>query len=234
LDGDGMCDVVCEDLDGDGLCDCLDVNGDGLCDPENYRDSDGDGLFDCEERYTGTNRSGADTDGDGLVDFLEVRFGTGPDIDDSADDFDWDAVSNGEEVMTATDPHHVNVFGRSKQAYRYKTWESTGVESQSCYEFEIKNISLTEVISSDGDTVKGPAGQGYSGRNRILVYMGEVPFDDVESYARFRVACVEAYFKLDGNFKNPPSGVVHVSDEDFVNLTEFDPIAHCIPPGGRR
>jgi hypothetical protein len=238
---DGLCDcenapdgTCCEDEDGDGLCDCIDANGDGLCDSENYLDSDGDGLCDCEERYTGTNRSGPDTDGDGLCDFLEIRFGTNPDINDIADDFDWDSVPNGEEVKTATDPHHASVEGRSGLAYRYKLNESVSqAESSTCYDFQVSNITLTETLEgAAGQETHGPAGQGYSGFNRILVFAGEVPFDDLESYQRFRVACAEASFKFEGNYKNPPSGLARITDADFVELSVFDPEVHCIPPGG--
>ncbi len=244
-DNDGLCDCgdsppgsCCEDRDGDGLCDCIDADRDGRCDLENFSDADGDGLNDCEERYTGTNRNGPDTDGDGLVDFLEIRFGTSPDIYDIKNDLDWDAVSNGEEVKTATDPHHVSLKGRSDMAYRYKVQEIQGnalKEGSSCYTFDIGNISLTDVISkkNTGET-NGPAGQGASGKNRILIFAGEVPFDDPESHARFRVACVEATFKYEGNYKNPPSGLVRVTDNDFVSLDAFSPELDCIPPGGKR
>lgn len=230
---EGAC---CTDADGDGLCDCIDEDANGLCDPSNYTDSDGDGLHDCEELYSGTNRSGADSDGDGLVDYLEVRFGTSPDIYDIEDDLDWDAVSNGIEVKTATDPN-ADSMGRSKQAYRYKIEEAETVQKgRTCYTFEVSNISLTEVMPKD-DTVDfelGPAGQGYSGQNRVLVYVGEVPFDDPESYARYRVACVEAFFRYDGNYKNPPGGRVTLHDADFVELPDFVAEDNCIPPGGRR
>ncbi|MCP4676378.1 MAG: VWA domain-containing protein [Deltaproteobacteria bacterium] len=241
-DSDGLCDCgddppgsCCEDEDGNGLCDCLDVDNDGRCDAENYVDTDGDGLFNCEERYTGTSRNGADTDGDGLVDFLEIRFGTSPDIADIADDFDWDAVNNGEEVKTATDPRHASIKGRSDSAYRYSVVEGETNTGRTCYDFEVKNITLTEVISSEGALfTTGPGGQGFSGKNRIMIFAGEVPFDDLESYARFRVACVEASFRFKGNYKDPPSGKVKVKETDFVNLSEFDPIRDCIPPGGRK
>ncbi len=238
-DENGLCDCgdepegsCCEDNDGDGLCDCIDADGDGICDPENYTDSDGDGLFDCEERYTGTNRRGPDTDGDGLVDFLEFKPGTSPDMNDVGDDYDWDSVTNGEEVRTGTDPHHKSETGRHDLAFVYKIWESSMIDGSTCYDFEVSNISLTEVLDNDEyDNVSGPAGQGYHGGNRILIFIGEVPFDDLESYDRFRVACVEASFRFEGNYKNPPSGRVEITDNNFVDISEFDAEAHCIAPG---
>jgi hypothetical protein len=237
----GLCDCgeepegsCCVDDDGDGLCDCIDEDGDGLCDPSNYLDQDGDGLNDCEERYTGTSWTSADSDGDSLPDFLEVRFGTSPDVMDSTEDSDWDGVTNGEEVRTATDPNHASRIGRSRLAYRYRLEEGQVSQGSTCYDFEVSNISLTEVADHPLDQrTAGPAGQGYTGYNRVLVFVGEVPFDDPESYARFRVGCVEGGYRSDGNYKTPPSGSVRLRDEDFVALRAFDPDLDCIPPGGR-
>ena len=230
-DPEGSC---CEDADGDHLCDCIDDDDNGICDASNYIDSDGDGLNDCEELRAGSNQSSADTDKDGLIDFMEVRFGTSPDIHDIADDLDWDFVDNGEEVRTGTDPlADTQSIGRAKQAYRYKLEESSSVlkRGQSCYEFQVNNISLAEMIQGDDeDKVSGPGGQGYSGFNRILIFAGEVPFDDPESFARYRVACVEAKFVLDGNYKLPPDGRASVSDSQFVPLSEFNPDEDCIAP----
>ena len=48
------------------------------------------------------------------------------------------------------------------------------------------------------------------------MYAGEVPFDDPESFARYRVACVEASFVYDGNYKYPPSGRVDIGEADFI------------------
>jgi hypothetical protein len=241
-DEDGLCDCdedeeegsCCQDEDGDNLCDCIDEDEDGICDAANYTDSDGDGLNDCEERYTGTNRSGADSDGDGFLDFTEVRFGTSPDIDDVADDMDWDFVANGEEIRTATDPGASSTV-RSKLAYRYTLSEQPTLnDARTCYDFEINNISLVELIDgTDEDKMVGPAGQGYSRSNRIMIRIGEVPFDDPETYARYRVACVEGRFLREGNYKNPPDGKFVLDDEDFVELSEFNAEEHCLPPGGR-
>ena len=238
-DKDKLCDNGCTDADADGLCDCIDLDKDGLCDPSNYPDSDGDGLTDCEEIWTGTNEHGADTDGDGLVDYHEVRFGTSPDSDDIADDSDWDAVPNGEEVRTGTDPEIATVSGRYDLAYRYETVEVPSKTGDgSCQQFHVSNITLTEPVETD--TTLGqkplvgtgwPGGQGYAGANRILIYAGEVPFDDPTSYARFRVACVTARYVTDGNYRNPPSGSIHLGSDVFVDLPDFDPAVDCADPG---
>jgi hypothetical protein len=242
-DDSGVCDceedeeeTCCVDDDDDGLCDCIDEDDDGVCDPENYSDDDGDGLVNCEERYAGTNRAGPDSDGDGLIDFLELRFGTSADIDDVADDFDWDLVPNGEEVRTATDPRHASTTGRHELAYRYSVGESAMSGGSTCYDFKVSNITLTEMIA-DAEPTTGPAAQGYSGTNRVLVYAGEVPFDDLESYARFRVACVAARYwtVVDENgeqvqYRVPSSGQMKLVDEDFVDLATFDPATDCRTP----
>ncbi|MDJ0764043.1 MAG: VWA domain-containing protein [Myxococcota bacterium] len=240
-DLDGLCDCgedppgsCCQDLDSDGLCDCIDQDANGFCDPSNYVDLDGDGLVNCEERYSGTNRSGPDSDGDGLLDFLELRFGTSPDLNDLADDLDWDAVPNGEEVRTATDPQFASTIGRSDLAYRYKVEETGTVGTSTCYNFEVSNITLTDLLpAANHQATTGPGGQGFSGLNRVLIYAGEVPFDDHESYARFRVACVTASYESAGNYKNPPSGLVQIGNAHFVPIATFDPMRDCIPPGGQ-
>ncbi len=234
-DEDGLCDSGCLDADEDGLCDCEDVDADGLCDPSNYPDSDGDGLVDCEERWSGTHRLGADTDADGLVDYLELRYGTSPDTDDAKDDLDWDAVPNGEELRTGTDPTWASPEGRYDQAYRYRITEGAWESGRTCYDLEVSNITLAELLPPpEVEGVGGdPLGQGWSGSSRVLLFAGEVPFDDPLTYARYRVACVSARVQRQGNYRDPPSGRVRVSEEDFVLLSEFDAEVHCAPPGGR-
>ncbi len=235
-DGDNnrVCDYGCRDEDDDGLCDCIDVDKDGRCDNVNYTDLDGDGLNDCEEIYTGTNRNGPDSDGDGLMDFLEFRLGTNPEVADGGDDLDWDGVTNGEEVRTATDPLNRIRTGRGKQAYRYKVEETDGTQTQSCYRFTVSNITVAEMIrGNDAMHTSGPFGQGYSEYNRVFIVAGEVPYDDPKSYARFRVACVEANFFAAGNYRDPPSGSIQLYPRDFVLLDEFEP-DDCISPGEQR
>jgi len=231
-DLDGNCDNGCTDADSDGFCDCLDVNDDGICDPENFPDTDGDSLSDCEEMFTGSNSNGADADGDGMMDALEFRFKTSLDIDDVKDDLDWDQVTNGEEIRTGTDPLFVSKIGRSKIAYRYNVKETSMQEGQNCYDFSVENITLTSLLDgNESQYSSGHGGQGYSSWNRILVIIGEVPFDDFDSYSRFRIACVQASFNAARNIKDPPSGKFNLTDTDFVSLKEFDPSLHCISPG---
>ncbi|MEL6342215.1 MAG: VWA domain-containing protein [Myxococcota bacterium] len=230
-DKDGVCDNGCEDRDGDSLCDCIDVDLDGVCDPENFLDSDGDGLTDCEEGWTGTNKSGPDTDADGLSDLHEFRFGTSPDVHDAEDDLDWDQVPNGEEVKSGTDPTQAS-DNRYERAYRYKVAESRRLPGgRTCFSFEVANVSLAEMMAGeDMKPTRGPAGQGFSGSNRALIFAGEVPSDNQDTFARLRVACVEARLSLDGNYRNPPSGRMSVDNDDFVSLTAFDPAVHCVDP----
>lgn len=231
-DADGLCDNGCTDADGDQLCDCIDEDGDGVCDPENYLDTDGDGLVDCEERWTGTNNRAADTDGDGILDFHELRFGTSPDIDDRLDDADWDVTTNGDEIRTGTDPNHAAPEGRYETAYRYEIDERRWDVGRTCYDFSIGNITLLEMPEPTGVVGDGPAGQGYSGYNRVLLVGSEVPFDDQDAPGQFVLACVEAAVIEEGNYRNPPSGRMRVGPEDFVNLRSFDPALHCRRPGG--
>ncbi|MEM6928843.1 MAG: hypothetical protein AAF602_18030 [Myxococcota bacterium] len=229
-DEDGLCDNGCPNLDGDEFCDCIDQDRDGVCDPTNYVDSDGDGLFDCEERWTGTLSRGNDTDADGLLDIVELRSGTAPDLADNADDLDFDSIANLDEVRTGTDPLQVSVEGRYENAYRYSLETRPFAEGESCYAFSVSNITMNEVIPAlelPPEVGTEPLGQGASGRNRVLVVAGEVPYDDRESFARYRVACVEGWVERDGNYRSPPSGRAVVGPEDFVTMTEFDAALHC-------
>ena len=77
------------------------------------KDTDGDHLPDCVEQFLGTDDTLVDTDGDMLDDYYEV-FVTGTDptkldtndngIDDGAEDFDGDGLTNSEEYTRKTDP----------------------------------------------------------------------------------------------------------------------------------
>ncbi len=251
FDTDGVCNCVtdpetpcaddlghdCVDEDADGWCDCPDVDHDGRCD---YADSDGDGLHDCEELYLGSAQRGVDSDADGLPDPEEARAGTSPVEADAEQDLDYDATLNGTEVAGGTDPLCEDAAFRSRVAYRYTT-ETLGIfGAQTCYRFEIDNITLGST-APNLETIAGalgPDGIPYAvsqwpgnGWNRILVFAGEVSFDDPTSFARYRVACVEASYQWFGDFKNPPSGRMRLTEDDFVDVGDFDPAVHCKRPG---
>jgi hypothetical protein len=233
--GDGVCDCVsdpdlpcadasgrdCIDADGDGLCDCLDLNGDGRCD---YTDSTGDGLNDCEEVFFGTSQKGVDTDGDGFPDVVELRFRTDALRSDANDDLDMDSVPNGLELLANTNPRCNDSRVRSRTAYRYQLAQLEKQGKQSCYDFSVSNITL--VPTRPNPNARHPG----NGWNRILLYAGEVPFDDPTASGRFRFACVMANYQPDGDYKNPPSGRVHLTEENFVTVKEFDPDVHCVWP----
>ncbi|MDD9945209.1 MAG: VWA domain-containing protein [Myxococcales bacterium] len=235
LDMDGTCDCVdeaeltcaddlghdCVDVDMDGFCDCPDADRDGRCD---YPDRDGDTLSDCEEVLFGTSQLGNDSDADGLPDFIEARAESNPTDADRMDDGDLDQTINGIEVLSNTDPWCDDSRLRSRTAYRYQV-ESSGLsDGQSCYAFSARNITLVPTEPNPRAAYPG------NGWNRVLVFIGEVSFDDPNAFAAYRIACVMAAYEVDGNLKSPPSGLVNLKDEDFHDASEFDADRHCKYP----
>jgi len=237
----------CVDRDEDGDCDCPDADGDGFCD---YADRDGDGLTDCAEVYLGSAKNGVDSDGDGLPDPIEARVRTSPVSLDVAGDYDFDRTDNFKEARGGTDPLCNDAALRSRLAYRYTLTETGLVGDRTCYTFRVGNITLAPTLpnpsaeayppapreDADGEPIPeetpiaSPVGRLGDGRNRILVWAGEVAFDDPDAYARFRVACVEPRFAQPGNFKNPPSGKLRITEDDFVDVRDFDPLRDCRRP----
>ena len=77
MDGDGLCDYIDNDRDGDGLTNgwdscpddygTLDTDGDGICD-ESDDDDDGDGVNDDDDAFPLDGSEDTDTDGDGVGD----------------------------------------------------------------------------------------------------------------------------------------------------------------------
>jgi len=247
----------CVDLDADGFCDCPDVDNDGKCD---YEDRDGDLLKDCEEVLFGSAQNGNDTDADGLPDPTEVRFQTNPGSPDLSNDNDADQTRNGIEVLSNTSPICNDSELRSRTAYRYelsqREFERSGavdeesmtpmnpmmgdmggmsVEmeassgAQTCYDFKISNITLVPTVEAPFDKESYPG----NGWNRVFVYAGEVSFDDPNSFANYRIACVMARYNPEGNLKEPPSGRIVLQESDFVEVEDFDPERDCKYPNAR-
>ncbi len=213
----------CVDLDEDGRCDCPDVDFDGLCD---YDDRDADGLNDCEEVFYGSAQNGNDSDADGLPDLSEVRFRMNPAKEDLLEDLDSDRTLNGTEALANTPPGCNDSEFRSRTAYRYELDQLPVDGARSCYEFDISNITLVPTVADPRDAARYPG----NGWNRILLYAGEVAFDDPGAFARYRVACVMARYNPDGNYKNPPSGRMRLEELDFVEVADFDPDRDCKIP----
>ncbi len=211
----------CLDEDEDGWCDCPDLNRDERCD---YDDKDLDGLNDCEEVFYGTAQNGDDSDADGLPDWMEVHVQSDPVEADRSDDVDWDHTPNGTEVLSGTDPWCDESRFRSLVSIQNRV-DTVGLfEGVTCYDFEVKNITVLPTAGNPADLYPG------NGWNRILLYAGEVSFDAPDSYPFYRIACVMVRYDPDGNYKNPPSGRIRLTEEDFIDASEFDEEEHCIWP----
>ena len=234
-DNDGVCDCVsnpafvcadalghdCVDADANGFCDCPDADADGRCD---YPDRDGDTLNDCAEVFFGTASNGNDTDADGFPDPLEVLRRSNPVDADRLADQDWDQTRNGIEILSATDPWCNDAGVRSLVSQRYAL-DNVGLQQgQNCYEFDVSNITLVPTAPNPAAPYPG------NGWNRVLLYAGEVSFDDPDSFAAYRVACVMVNYEPEGNYKNPPSGRVVLRDENFVDFRDFEENRDCIWP----
>lgn len=234
-DANGVCDCAeggeesclddlghdCVDEDLDGYCDCADRDEDGHCD---YLDRDGDLLNDCEEVLYGTAQLGQDSDADGLPDWLEARSESDPTNADRSDDADIDTTDNGVEVLSGTDVWCDDSSLRSEAAVRYQI-DTLGIaDGSSCYAFDVSNVTLVPTARNVQAYYPG------NGWNRILLFAGEVAFDDPDAFAAYRVACVMAAYEPDGDLKEPPSGQFTLVDSNFVSAEDFDADRDCIWP----
>jgi hypothetical protein len=220
------------------------------------RDNDLDGAADavdpdCRTGFQDTEepideptcRDGRDNDGDGWVDDIDPACALGRPEHATALECNDGVDNDGDGVADAADGDcRVAVSGREARVAERNC--SDGVDndgdgwvdeddpeclapgSRSCYELVVDNITLAQTLAD--------------GWNRILVFAGQVPFDDPEAYARFFVACVEARYvcsadpdraaagDCDANFKEPPGGRYVIDPEQFVPLETFDPEVHCL------
>ena len=231
-DGDGLVDFLEEELgthlgmidtDGDGFNDLLEYNlrrsGFDPLDPDDADcalaldrlDGDGDGLLNCEERFIGTSPDLFDTDADGMPDPIEVRSGTNAVWADGDTDLDFDGSLNSSEVAWHTNPTTNDADRFSKLAYRYDFGRMPGIfESRMCYQFQVDNVTLVGTRSRlPGDP------EGY---NDIMVYAGQIPYDDPDDYGTFRVACARVRYiprYPEPDIKYPPNGKVKFEQKHF-------------------
>lgn len=245
LDLDGWCD--CPDEDRDGFCDYADRDGDRLNDCEevylgtsrNGVDFDADGLPDLMEAYRRTSPVSVDIHGD--YDFdqtengAEVQGGTDPLCDDAA---------LRSRLAYRYDLETVGLVG-DRTCYRFEVGNITLVPTlpnpspwafptepqatDDAFPYDPANPGVSNALNYH-QPVHSPTGPLGDGLNRVLVFAGEVAFDDPTAYARFRVACVAPRFVQPGSFKNPPSGRLSLTEADFVDVVDFDPETDCRRP----
>jgi len=248
-DADGFCDYL--DRDGDRLVDCEEVYHGSA---RNGVDSDADGLPDLVESRNRTSPVALDVFGD--YDFdrtdngAEVRGGTDPlcndaalrsrlayrytletvgiDVDRTCYTF---AIDNITLAPTLVNPS-ADVFPpppRDEDDVTEPAPDPDAAASDDGDDGDAGDADAAPPVP-DVPPIDSPVGRLGDGRNRILVFAGEVAFDDPDAYAAFRVACVEPRFAQPGNFKNPPSGKLVLSEADFVDLRAFDPERDCRRP----
>ncbi|MEL7371071.1 MAG: hypothetical protein AAFN74_19275 [Myxococcota bacterium] len=240
-DGDGLSDELefqnglnrtSRDSDNDGYSDTLEWrrrrNGLDPAEPNtgcetdfDRSDADADGLARCEEVLLRTSVDLFDTDADGVPDGLEVIADTDPAQSDALADSDLDGVRNGDEIRFHTSISFGEGSARPGLAYRYRTNETArSAEGGRCYAFNVKNVQL--------DTPLGRPGEARSfGRNDLFVYMAEAPFDDPNDFGQYKVACVQATY-VAPDFKDPPTGKVRLTPDDFYAPDALDPSQHCV------
>jgi hypothetical protein len=218
------------DSDGDGYGDFIEVtyrtSGFDPLDPAKPAtpcgqpgvDSDGDGLADCEEAFLGTDPLSPDTDGDLISDLDEVRSGLNPlDPTDAHGDNNRDGILNLNEIQDGLSPTAQVSLAERPFALTYSLTSEADASSSGCYEFDVQHLRL----QTTGLTPIGPRGG-----NRIYYDVFEAAEDSPTNLATVRRACADVLY-VEGVAKVPLTGVVTFVDDDFVDVSQFDPTKNC-------
>lgn len=227
-------DMFSVDSDGDGFNDLLEYqlrnSGRDPIDPADAAcalsidkaDDDFDGLRNCEERLLGSSGLKFDSDFDGVPDLLEHRFDTYLTLDDLATDSDFDGAPAGDEIRWHTDPNTNDSARLADEGYRY-TVRQTGYQgNQLCYHYDIHNIRLVTTEAIEGEE---------RGWNDLRLFITEVPLDEPDSVARFKLGCARARFVEEDRFKLPASGELDLPAEFLWEPGATDtPVHECVDP----
>lgn len=218
-DGDGYGDNFEHRFAGNGF-DALDpaLPASGCADPG---DRDQDGLTACEETYLTTDDLLPDSDGDRIPDGIEIKLGMDPAVQDTLVDHDLDGRLSGIEIRTGTHPLQFDEEDSLLNQIRYSVNAGEPRQDGSrCYDWSFQGLTLVPTLATS---------DGQKGRNRIMILAEEEPTGLAGSRGRFHVACVEARYLGDGQFKAPPDGLIeNVSQYRFVEVQNFDPDLHCL------
>lgn len=227
--GDGYTDLFEQALAGSGF-DPLDPALPAVACADT-KDFDGDRLRNCEEDALGTDRRSPDTDGDGLLDWMELASGTDPLVNDGLRDLDFDGVSNRDELRGGTDPlvPDAEIWRSARIRYDIEdrgnlavpTVDGAKTEERHCYDFNVTDIPLVT-----------PYLAAARGRNRVLIYTLEKPFQLAGATTRGHVACAEVTYQGPTD-KIPESGVLDLRDAFWTATREdlsarFAAIGACV------
>jgi len=191
-------------------------------------DSDKDGLRDCEETLLGTSNTSADTDKDTIPDGMEVRFGLDPLAMDADDDYDFDGLSNIEEVLRNTNPRVDDPKLRRESGFRYdleRAFET--LDQQECFDLRLRHL----LLGTTAGYFRYPADPSVPqhidlpGYNEIQIYEVESPSDDPLGETTVRGMCYRSRY-VEPDYREPADGILK---PDICEPNPNDPAACAAP-----
>lgn len=191
-------------------------------------DSDKDGLRDCEETLLGTSNTSADSDKDTIPDGMEVRFGLDPMTMDAEEDYDFDGLSNIEEVLRNTNPRVDDPKLRRESGFRYdleRAFET--LDQQECFDLKLRHL----LLGTTAGYFRYPADPSQPqhidlpGYNEIQIYEVESPSDEPLGETSVRGTCYRARY-VEPDFREPADGILR---PDICEPSAADPAACAAP-----